>query len=99
VEQGGPWLFRQNIVCIEKYNGLLALESTNLNFFDTWIQIHKLPNGYRKEALIENLIEIKVGKVIGSVETDVNGMGNFIHVRVNLDVTKALARFVTVSGA
>jgi hypothetical protein len=22
VEKGGPWLFRQNIVCIEKYDGL-----------------------------------------------------------------------------
>jgi hypothetical protein len=99
VEQGGPWLFRQNIVCIEKYDGLLALESVNLNFFETWIQIHKLPIGYRKDALIKNLVERKVGKVIGSVETNVNGMGNFIGVRVKLDVTKALARFVTVSRA
>jgi hypothetical protein len=48
VEQGGPWLFQQNIVCIEKYDGLLAPESINLNFFDTYIQIHKLPIGYRK---------------------------------------------------
>jgi hypothetical protein len=57
---------------------LLALESINLNFFDTYIQIHKLPIGYRKEALVKNLVERKVGKVIGSVETDMNGMGNFI---------------------
>jgi hypothetical protein len=38
-----------------------------------------------------------VGKVVGDVETDVNGAGNFVRVRVKLDVRKPLAHFVTVS--
>jgi hypothetical protein len=55
--------------------------------------------GYRTDALIKNLTERKVGKVIGSVETNVNGMGNFVRVRVKLHVVVPLARFVTVSRA
>jgi hypothetical protein len=96
VKDGGPWLFRQNVVCIEEYDGLVPPESVDLNFFDTWIQIHKLPIGYRNETLIKNLTERKVGKAL-KVETNVNGMGNFVRVKIRLDVRKALARFVSIS--
>jgi hypothetical protein len=96
VEQGGPWLFRQNAVCIEKYDGLSPTESVDLNYFDAWIQIHKLPVGYRNDALIRNLTQKKIGKVI-STELKIQGQGNFVRVRVKLDVRKVLARFVTIS--
>ena len=72
-------------MCIEKYYGLAPPEFIDLNYFATWIQIHKLPIGYRNETLIKNLTEKKVGKVI-KVETDVHGMGNFARVRMRLDV-------------
>jgi hypothetical protein len=98
VEKGGPWLFRQNIVCIEKYDGWADPGTIDLNYYTTWIQIHKLPVGYRNIALIKNLTEKKVGKAI-SVETNVNGMGNFVRVQVKLDVRQPLARFVSISRA
>ena len=47
VEQGGPWLFRQNAVIIEPYDGLSLVESVELNSIALWLQIHKLPIGYR----------------------------------------------------
>jgi hypothetical protein len=43
VEKGGPWLFHQSAVSIEPYDGFEDPESIDLNFFTTWIQIHKLP--------------------------------------------------------
>jgi hypothetical protein len=48
------------------------------------------------KSLITNLTEKKVGKVV-EVETAIQGTGNFVRVRVRLDVRKPLARFVTVS--
>jgi hypothetical protein len=96
VEQGGPLLFRQNAVSIEAYDGLAPTESVDLNFINVWIQIHKLPIGYRNESLIKNLVEKKVGKCI-SVELNVQGIGNFVRVRVRLDVRLPLARVVTIS--
>jgi hypothetical protein len=42
VKQGGPWLFRQNVVSIEPYDGLAPTESVDLNFINVWIQVHKL---------------------------------------------------------
>jgi hypothetical protein len=91
-------LFRQSAVCIEKYDGLSPPESIDLNFFPTWIQIHKLPIGYRNKPLITNLTEKKVGKVL-EVETNVQGAGNFVRARVKLYVRKPLARFVSMSRA
>jgi hypothetical protein len=98
VEQGGPWHFRQNTVIIEPYDGLAATESINLNYIAVWIQIHKLPVGYRNKSLITNLVEKKVGKVI-EVETAVQGIGNFVRARVKIDVRRSLARVVSLSRA
>jgi hypothetical protein len=61
MEKGGMWLFCQNTVTIEKYDGLVAPESVDLNYVGVWMQIYKLPPGYRKKTLITNLIEKKVG--------------------------------------
>jgi hypothetical protein len=77
VEKGDPWLFRQSVVCIEKYDGISPPESFDLNFFTTWIQIHRLSMGYRTKSLITNLTERKVGKVV-ETEIDVKGAGNFV---------------------
>jgi hypothetical protein len=95
IEQGVPWLFRQNVVIIEPYDGLSPTDAIDLNSFDAYIQIHKLPIGYRDKAMIKNLMEKKVGKVL-SVETAIPGVNNFIRVRVKFDVRKVLAHFVTV---
>jgi hypothetical protein len=98
VEQGGPWLFRQNAVIIEPYDGLSAPESIDLNYVPVYIQIQKIPVGYRDKTLITNLVQKKVGKVM-SVETVVEGVNNFVRVCVKLDVRKVLARFVTIVRA
>jgi hypothetical protein len=98
VDEGGPWLFRQSAVCIEKYDGISSPDNIDLNFFSTWIQIHKLPIGYRKNPLITHLVEKKVGKVVG-VETNVQGAGNFVRARVKIGIHKPLARFVSMSKA
>jgi hypothetical protein len=66
VKEGGPWLFRQCAVCIQEYDGLVAPDSIDLNFFDTWIQIHKLPIGYRNVALLRILRRRRLGRSLRS---------------------------------
>jgi hypothetical protein len=98
VTKGGPWLFRQNAITIEEYDGLSAPETIDLNHLAVWVQIHKLPDGYRGASLVKNLIERKIGS---NAEVDLvpHGLGNFIRVKVKLDLRKPLARFVTISRA
>jgi hypothetical protein len=59
VDKGGPWLFRQSVISIEQYDGFSLPEIVDLNYFATWIQIHKITVGYRQESTIKNLIEEK----------------------------------------
>jgi hypothetical protein len=64
-EGGGPWLFRQNDVIIEQYDGLAAPETIDLNVVLVLMQIHKLPPWYRKKMLITNFKEKKGGQGFG----------------------------------
>jgi hypothetical protein len=77
------WDVTQSVVSIEPYDGLVLRETIDLNFFTTWIQLHKIPVGYRKESLIKNLIEKKDAKVV-KVELNVLGAGNFVRAKVRL---------------
>jgi hypothetical protein len=78
------------------YDGLALPETVDLNFFTTWVQIHKVPVGYRKESLFKNLTEKNLGKVV-ETQLDVKGAGNFVRVRVRMDVPISHARFVSMS--
>jgi hypothetical protein len=91
-------LFRQNAVTIEEYDGLSPTETIDLNHLAVWVQIHKLPDGYRGASLVKNLAERKIGS---NAEVDMvpHGLGDFIRVKVKLDLRKPLARFVTISRA
>jgi hypothetical protein len=48
---------------------LSSAESIDLTKFAAWIQIHKLPIGYRDHDLIKNPTKKKMGKVF-SMETE-----------------------------
>jgi hypothetical protein len=73
IEKGGPWLFRQSVVCIEPYDGLVDPYMIDLNYFTTWVQIQKLQVGYRDHAIVKNLMQKKVGQVV-EIQTDVQGL-------------------------
>jgi hypothetical protein len=96
IEQGGPWFFRQHAVFIEPYDGFTGPETIDLNSLGVWIQIHKLPLGYRNTSLITNLVNKQVGRTI-AVQTNVQGAGNFVRVHVKVDVRKVTARVVSIS--
>jgi hypothetical protein len=96
VTKGGPWLFRQNAVTIEEYDGLSDPMEINMNLLAVWVQIHKLPDGYRGDSLVRNLAAKKFDSVI-EVDSASHGLGDFIRVRVKLDLRKPIARFVSIS--
>jgi hypothetical protein len=86
MQKGGSWLFCHCVVITGNYDELVAPESVDLNYVAMWMQIDKLPPGYRKKTLITNLIEKKVGTIVDVGETEIDGVNNFVSVEVKLDI-------------
>lgn len=97
----GPWDFKGCALLLTQYDGFTKPEKVKLDRLETWCQIHKLPDGVLKnKPFLENLAK-RIGEVQEVQITLPNGfVGEFIRIRVKLDVTKKLTRFVgfTVKG-
>ncbi|KAM0864824.1 hypothetical protein ACQ4PT_043653 [Festuca glaucescens] len=95
ITEQGPWIFRDHGVLVEKYDGSCRAAAVELNRIHAWVQIHDIPELYRKKKLIHGLAE-NIGEVVA---VDMNGMGlesgDFVRARVWLDVRKCLTRFVS----
>ena len=85
---------------IAEYDGFSNPETIKLDKIETWSQIHKLPDGVLKnEGFVKNMAS-RIGEVQEVKYTLPNGyLGQFIRVRVKLDVNQKLTRFVSFSRA
>jgi hypothetical protein len=93
----GPWTFRGFGLLIEDYDGLSAPEGFVFNGLHVWAQIHGIPELYRKMEVVDDLA-CKVGKVKEvHLAPKLFFEGNYVWIRVRVNIAKALMRFVTLS--
>ncbi|KAK1651010.1 hypothetical protein QYE76_068815 [Lolium multiflorum] len=95
VVEEGPWLFRNWGIVIKAYDGYSKPSSLVLDRLPIWVQIHDVPEAYVKQTEIIKSLSSRVGKFV-KVDTEGATGGNFVRVRVELDVNKPLARFTSV---
>jgi hypothetical protein len=93
ITEQGPWIFRDHGLLVEKYDGSCRASAVELNRIHAWVQIHDIPELYRRKPIITDLAA-NVGEVI-TVEMRVE-VGDFARARVWLDVRKELTRFVVI---
>jgi hypothetical protein len=94
ITEQGPWIFRDHGLLIEKYDGSCKASAVELHRIHAWVQIHDIPELYRRKPIISDLAA-NVGEVI-NVDMRVD-VGDFVRIRVWLDVRKELTRFVTIT--
>jgi hypothetical protein len=90
----GPWLFRNWGIVIQPYDGYSKPSSMILDRLPIWIQIHDIPEVYLAKKEIQQNLAGRLGKFI-KVDIEGSAGGNFVRVRVELDVNKPIARFIS----
>lgn len=92
----GPWDFKGMALIIAEYDGFKNPESIKLDKIETWCQIHKLPDMVlKREKFLTNMAQ-RIREVQEVQVVLPSGfIGEFIRIRVKLDVNKKLTRFVS----
>ncbi|KAE8806492.1 Superoxide-generating NADPH oxidase heavy chain subunit B [Hordeum vulgare] len=94
----GPWDFRGMALIMAEYDGFTNSEKIKLDRLETWCQIHRLPDGVLKSKNALQNLASRIGMVEEVQVALTNGfIGEFIRVRVKLDVNKKLTRAVGIT--
>ncbi|KAK1697376.1 hypothetical protein QYE76_014073 [Lolium multiflorum] len=95
ITEQGPWIFRDHGVLIEKYDGSRKASEVELFRIQAWVQIHDVPELFRKKAIVAGLAA-SVGELISIDLANPTDGGNYVRARVWIDSRKCLTRFVTI---
>ena len=88
---GEPWSFDKSLVVLQRYNKLTPLKDLDFDKVSFWVQVHNIPIGYRSKSVAEEICE-SIGVVDRSTEASECEGGNYVRVRVTLDVYQPLCR-------
>ena len=91
VLHGEPWVFDRHLVVLQRYDGSSPVHELSFDRTSFRVQIHNLPF-----SLMTVEAAVSLGETLGVVSKprDTSEMmgGNFMRVRVAVDVTKPLCR-------
>ena len=88
---GEPWSFDRHTVVFQRYDMSTPINELEFDRVSFWIQIHNLPY-----SLLTTDVAISFGESIGKVyipkDTTEMRRGNFMRVRVTINISKPLCR-------
>ncbi|KAK1613547.1 hypothetical protein QYE76_019064 [Lolium multiflorum] len=94
--EGGPWFAGKDLLVLEDFIENKTLDEYEFRFFQMWVRVSNLPLGRMNRETGE-----QIGNAMGeSVEVDVDeggfAIGEFLRVRVKLDVREPIMRGIRV---
>lgn len=82
---------------LEEFDGSTTVPRLLPYRVPAWIQIHKIPHLYHIQAILKQLAS-RVGKLVAvDLKACLSSSGEFHRARVELEASKPLVRFVTLS--
>ena len=88
---GAPWSFDKYLVALCRYETDQSIKEIQFNTAAFWVQVHDLPARRMTVAAAEGICQ-SLGRVIHCSDEDEADGGEFMRVRVELDITKPLSR-------
>ena len=86
-----PWSFDKSLVLLQRYDRHIALDDLSFDKVSFWVQVHNIPISYRNRSVAEDICE-SIGLVNRSTDVSECECGNYIRVRVTLNVFQPLCR-------
>ena len=99
VMEGGPWQFRRDPVVSVEYDGFTNVAEYALDLYPLWARIKGLPNGLTRKKELAEKVAKKVGEPPFTVTMNEGRINpsNFLRVRVFVNVTIPLVRFLHIT--
>ena len=88
---GEPWSFDRHIMVFQRYDMSTPIDGLEFDRVSFWIQIHNLPYSLLTSDVAISLRE-SIGKVYIPKDTTEMRGGNFMRVRVTINITEPLCR-------
>ena len=88
---GVPWSFDKYLIALCRYESDKSLKALQFDTAVFWVQIHDLPTGQMTTEAAEGICQKLGGGIHYSDKEETDG-GEFIRVRVELDIMKPLCR-------
>ena len=86
-----PWSFDKHLVVMQRYDHESSLEDVSFERTNFWVQVHGLPIKFMTIAAAEKICGV-VGEVISQTESKLYDGGNFIRVKVAVNINLPLCR-------
>lgn len=91
-----PWSYDKHLVVLQRFENNSLVRKLSFNRIAFWVQLHDIPFRYLNRRVAEEICAV-VGIVDGSTSSDEMEGGNFMRVRVLIDISLPLCRGRIVS--
>jgi hypothetical protein len=94
--EDGPWRFNKDLIVMEDFKPSKTIDDYEFKTIPIWVRAYGIPMGMMDSDTGE-LVGEHIGQFI-EVDLDHNGnaMGEFLRIKVRMDITKPITRFITL---
>lgn len=89
---GEPWSFDKNLVAMKRILRPAEVKGLIFKKVNFWVQVHDLPLGSLNMRIASDIVSLAGAVIPSSGDAEEFERGNYMRVRISIDITKPLSR-------